>query len=88
MSFSSSWSNGDGYFFIEAVVFADSDRQVLYRSSALTSELHEAERDRVCRALRSLNRLGPLSLQALALEPDGILEALKRQFENYLSEEE
>ena len=85
---SSSWSAGDDSFFIEAVVFNGSDRKIVYKSPVLTAELHETERDRVCRALRSASQLGCLSIQAIALEPDGILEGLKKQFERFLSEED
>jgi hypothetical protein len=85
---SSSWSAGNGNFYVEAVVITEAGKSTVYRSPALTAEQHETERCRVCRALQSLDRLGSLSLQALALEPGGILEGLKKQFAQYLSEDD
>jgi hypothetical protein len=78
---------GDREFSIEAAAFQGVDRTILYQSLALTAELHETERDRVCRALGSIARLGDLSIQALTLKPIGLLNALKEQFERFLSED-
>jgi hypothetical protein len=88
VSVSSSWSAGDGKSVIEAVVFTAAGRKVLYQSQVLPAELHETERDRVCRALRSLNQLGRLGLQTLALEPGGLLGGLEEQFNRFLAEED
>jgi hypothetical protein len=80
---SSTWSAGDGNFFVEAVAYDALSRTVLYQSPGLAIQPHESTRDRVWRVLRVLTG-ARLSVQAAALSPGGI----KELFEHYFSEDQ
>jgi hypothetical protein len=50
---SSSWSAGDGNYFIEAVTLNNRGRKLLYKSSAPSAERHQIELECVCFTTRS-----------------------------------
>ena len=67
---SSSWSAGDGNYFIEAVALNNRGRKLLYKSSAPSAERHQIELECVCFTTRSFQK-DPV-LQSYVLTPEGI----------------
>jgi hypothetical protein len=82
---SSSWSAGDGNYFIEAVALNNRGRKLLYKSSAPSAERHQIELECVCFTTRSFQK-DPV-LQSYVLTPEGIEpifnEILSRRIKDY-----